>query len=275
MLPIVRGSSSRTTGAARSSASVAARSTAGRRAIATTPVRGACGTSWARSLGVDRRDALGQRAGQVRGKLRRQPLQLLRVGGDRLDQLGAEAQRVLERVEALEHGQPAVAAGGSVALHEGVAHRPIKPESAGRRRADARGGAALAGEGAKKGSDVAARHLAVPQRPLGPLAEARSRRDPRSGGRRDSAARLRSRALRAGSDRMSRVDPDAGFGGDRFGDAVRLLRRDPPCLIGNVVMSPAAKTRSSPIALPCSSTPVKPSASCGMPPIAYPPSGGG
>ena len=39
-------------------------------------------------------------------------------------QLGAEAQGVLERVEALQHRQPAIAAGGSVALHESIAHPP-------------------------------------------------------------------------------------------------------------------------------------------------------
>ncbi len=57
MFPIVRGSSSRTRGAGRLSPRASAKSTAGRRAIATTPVRGACGTSWAStsaSTGVTR-----------------------------------------------------------------------------------------------------------------------------------------------------------------------------------------------------------------------------
>ena len=123
MLPIVRGSSSSTTGAARSSASdrldVDRRAAGDRDHPGAGRVRGHLG----QHLGLDRRDPLRQRAGQVRGQLRRQAIELLAVGGDRLDQLGAEAQRVLERVKPLQHGQLTIAAGGSVTLHEGVAHR--------------------------------------------------------------------------------------------------------------------------------------------------------
>ena len=122
MLPIVRGSSSSTTGAARASARTAARSTPGRRAIATTPVRGAWGTSWAissASTGAVRAASEPARSG---ARSARQPLQLPGVRGNRLDHLGAEAQCVLERVKALQQGQLAVAAGGAVALDEGVAH---------------------------------------------------------------------------------------------------------------------------------------------------------
>ena len=44
-----------------------------------------------------------------------------------LDHVGAEAQGVLERVKALQQGESRVAAGGAVALNNGVAHRPIMP----------------------------------------------------------------------------------------------------------------------------------------------------
>ena len=69
-----------------------------------------------------RRDRLaGERAeaaGEVGRQLRRQPLERLRVGGrDQLD-LGAEAQRVLERVEALEDREPLVPARSLEALRQ-------------------------------------------------------------------------------------------------------------------------------------------------------------
>ena len=56
MLPMLLGCSSRTTGAGRGSASTAARSSGGRRAIATTPVRGTSGASSASAPRVDRLD---------------------------------------------------------------------------------------------------------------------------------------------------------------------------------------------------------------------------
>ena len=88
------------------SASTASRSTGGRRAIATTPVRGACGTSSASTSASTGVAAPAERAARSGASSRRQLLQLVGVGGDRLVHLGAEAQRVLERVEPLQHGQP-------------------------------------------------------------------------------------------------------------------------------------------------------------------------
>ncbi len=125
MLPIVRGSSSSNQRHRGAATSVAARSTRGRRAIATTPVRGQARNQLGQDPGVHRRHPLGQRAGQVGGQIGREKIELPRLRGDRLVQLGTKAQRVLEGVEALEHRQATIAAGGTVALHEGVAHRPI------------------------------------------------------------------------------------------------------------------------------------------------------
>ena len=69
-------------------------------------------------LGGDGGGPLGQRAAQVRGQLGRQRPQLLRVGGDRLEHLGAEAQRVLEGMEALEDGEARVAPRRAVAADQ-------------------------------------------------------------------------------------------------------------------------------------------------------------
>ncbi len=131
MLPIVRGSSSRTSGCGRGSASSAAevdrgppgeRDDAGARRLR---------RELGHRLGGDRRGPLGQRAGEVRRQLGRQLLQPPSVDRDGLQHLGAEAQRVLERVEALQHGEPAVPAGAAVTAdqrllvclaHTGIMH---------------------------------------------------------------------------------------------------------------------------------------------------------
>ena len=62
--------------------------------IATTPVRGACGTSSASTRG-DPVGALGERASKIRGQLGGELAQLLRGRSDSLQHLGAKAQRVL------------------------------------------------------------------------------------------------------------------------------------------------------------------------------------
>ena len=109
---------------ARGSASTAARSTGGRRAIATTPVRGTSGTSSARSATSIGSTRPAEAPRQVRRQLGRQPLQLIRIDRHGLDQLSAEAQRVLEGVEALEDGQVGIAPRFAEAHRElMVAHR--------------------------------------------------------------------------------------------------------------------------------------------------------
>ena len=114
MFPIVRGSSRTTIGSARGPASSASTSTSGRRAIATTPVRGACGTSSARTSARDRGRPAGERALEVGRELPRQLLELGGVRGHDLVDLGTEPERVLQRVEPLEHGQVGIAARGSI-----------------------------------------------------------------------------------------------------------------------------------------------------------------
>ena len=79
------------------------------------------------SLRVDRLNPAGELARQVGGEFVRQRLQRGGVDRDRLDQLGAEAQRVLERVEALDDGQFGIAPRGPEAHGAFVlcaAHRP-------------------------------------------------------------------------------------------------------------------------------------------------------
>jgi len=73
-----------------------------------------------------------QRAGQIRRQLGGQPLQPRRIRGGRVGDLGAEAQRVLEGVKALEDGQLGIASRRSIAPHQGIAHRSIMTR--GRRR---------------------------------------------------------------------------------------------------------------------------------------------
>ena len=110
MLPMLRGLLEQDgRGRAAGSASAAAMSTGGRRAIAATPVRGTSGTSSASVSASTGSTRPASCAGQVRRQFRRHRLQRRRVDRDRLDQLGAEAQRVLERVKALDDGQLGIA----------------------------------------------------------------------------------------------------------------------------------------------------------------------
>ena len=80
-------------------------------------------------LSVDRSRTLGKRSTEIRRQLRFELAQLPRIGTDRIEHLGAEAQRVLEGVKALEDGQVGVAASRAVAADQGalvgIAHRRI------------------------------------------------------------------------------------------------------------------------------------------------------
>ncbi len=69
-----------------------------------------------RPLGDERR----QRRAHVGSQPHRQPIERRRVRGRRGDHLGAEAQRVLERVEALEEDEALVRARGREGLRDGV-----------------------------------------------------------------------------------------------------------------------------------------------------------
>ena len=85
------------------------------------------GTSSAISSAETGDGALGERVGEVRGQLGGELAQLRRIGGDRLEHLGAEAQRVLEGVEALEDGEAADRAAPCGSAGSAPARRPRSP----------------------------------------------------------------------------------------------------------------------------------------------------
>ena len=118
-LPRLRGSSSRTTGASRGSASTAARSNAGRRASADDArarrVRPERGERLRRHL---RR--LLEAAREVGREVVGEPLEQVDVGRHQLLERGPEAQRVLDRVEALEDHAGLVAAGRAEAVADAL-----------------------------------------------------------------------------------------------------------------------------------------------------------
>ena len=109
-------------------------------------MRGTCGASVAQQL---RRDRLaGERAeapGEIGCQLRCHPLQLVWVRGRHDLHVGAEAQRVLERVEALQHGEALVPARSLEALRQRR-----------RRRAHATAGASVRGSAASVASRLTA-----------------------------------------------------------------------------------------------------------------------
>ena len=84
----------------------------------------------------DRRGQLAQPRPHVGRQLVSEPLELGGLAGQHRLDLAVESQRVLERVKPLEDGELAIATGGSVALHEGFAHRPIMTRSRANRRGD-------------------------------------------------------------------------------------------------------------------------------------------
>ena len=85
------------------SASTAPASTGGRSASAITPVLGASGASRSNTARLDLAREEQHPLALGRGELGCEPLERVGVAGQHLDDVGAEAQRVLERVEPFEH----------------------------------------------------------------------------------------------------------------------------------------------------------------------------
>ncbi len=126
MLPRSRGSSSRTSGARRGVLSSSSESTRGRVAIAITPVLGASGASCAKTSGVDGPRQLVHARSELGRELRCETGKLGGVTADDVLQLRSEAQRVLERMKALQHGELGIASGAPEARDERpVLHPPI------------------------------------------------------------------------------------------------------------------------------------------------------
>ena len=111
ILPRSLGRCSSTSGAAPGDESSPTASTCGRRASATTPVAGGSGASAANRSGSISHTSAATLAPDPAPGIRRQASQRRGVTGDGELDDRAEAQRVLQRVEAFEHGQRRVAPG--------------------------------------------------------------------------------------------------------------------------------------------------------------------